>query len=140
MAKILLVDDNNDFREMLGRVLGNAGHIVTHAANGNEAMRLVQDNAFEVVITDLIMPEKEGIETIMELRRKIPALKIIAMSGGGFNAPEIYLNLARKLGAVQTLVKPFSGTELLAAVASVLSSDGYFQPKNVQHSEEHKKS
>jgi DNA-binding response OmpR family regulator len=121
MAKILLVDDDDNFRAMLGRVLGDAGHIVTMAVNGNEALRLVQENAFDLVITDLMMPEKEGIETIVELRRKIPGLKIIAMSGGGFNAPEIYLNLARKLGAVQTLAKPFPGTELLAAVASVLS-------------------
>jgi DNA-binding response OmpR family regulator len=120
MAKILLVDDDDNFRAMLGRVLGDAGHIVTTAVNGNEALRLVQDNAFDLVITDLIMPEKEGIETIVELRRKIPGLKIIAMSGGGFNAPETYLNLARKLGAAQTLAKPFPGTELLAAVAGVL--------------------
>ena len=121
MGKILLVEDDDEFREMLGRVLRREEHIVTTAANGNEAMRLLQDNAFDLVITDLLMPEKEGIETIMALRRKIPALKIIAMSGGGLVDPEDYLVLARKLGATQTLAKPFSGKELAAAVASVLS-------------------
>ena len=121
MAKILVVDDNNELREMTSRVLRNAGHIVTGATNGNEATRLVQDNTFDLVITDLVMPEKDGIETIMELRRKIPALKIIAMSGGGLVAPENYLVIARQLGTAQTLAKPFSRDELLAAVDRVLS-------------------
>ena len=94
---------------------------MTTAANDNEALRLVQDNVFDLVITDLIMPEKEGIETIVKMRKKIPTLKIIAMSGGGLIAPEDYLVIARKLGVAQTLAKPFSGKELLAAVASVLA-------------------
>ena len=121
MAKILVVDDNNELREMTSRVLRNAGHIVTGATNGNEATRLVQDNTFDLVITDLVMPEKDGIETIMELHRKIPALKIIAMSGGGLIAPENYLVFAQQLGAAQTLAKPFPRDELLAAVDRVLS-------------------
>lgn len=121
MAKILLVDDNDEFREHSSQLLRRAGYIVTTAVNGNEALRLVQDNVFDLVITDLIMPEKEGIETIVKMRKKIPTLKIIAMSGGGLIAPEDYLVIARKLGVAQTLAKPFSGKELLAAVASVLA-------------------
>jgi DNA-binding response OmpR family regulator len=121
MAKILLVDDNDEFREQSSQLLRRAKHTVTTAANGNEALRLVQDNVFDLVITDLIMPEKEGIETIVKMRKKIPTLKIIAMSGGGLIAPEDYLVIARKLGVAQTLAKPFSGKELLAAVASVLA-------------------
>jgi DNA-binding response OmpR family regulator len=121
MAKILLVDDNDEFREHSSQLLRRAKHTVTTAANGNEALRLVQDNVFDLVITDLIMPEKEGIETIVKMRKKIPTLKIIAMSGGGLIAPEDYLVIARKLGVAQTLAKPFSGKELLAAVASVLA-------------------
>ena len=122
MAEILLVDDDDVVRETFGWILRNAGHIVTTAANGNEAMCLVQDNAFVLVIIDLVMPEKEGVETIMELRRTNPTLKIIAISGGGLlSAPENYLGLARELGATQVLAKPFSGEELLAAVDSVLS-------------------
>jgi len=121
MAKILLVDDNDEFREHSSQLLRRAKHTVTTAANDNEALRLVQDNVFDLVITDLIMPEKEGIETIVKMRKKIPTLKIIAMSGGGLIAPEDYLVIARKLGVAQTLAKPFSGKELLAAVASVLA-------------------
>jgi DNA-binding response OmpR family regulator len=121
MAKILLVDDDDAFREQSSQLLRHAGYIVTTAVNGNEALRLVQDNVFDLVITDLIMPEKEGIETIVKMRKKIPTLKIIAISGGGLAAPEDYLVIARKLGAAQTLAKPFSGKELLTAVASVLS-------------------
>ncbi len=121
MANLLLVDDDAAFLKLQCEFLRRAGHAVTTAANGKEAMRLVQDNVFDLVITDLVMPEKEGIETIMELRREIPALKIIAMSGGGRNTPEDYLVIARKIGAAQTLAKPFSGKELVEAVASVLS-------------------
>jgi DNA-binding response OmpR family regulator len=121
MAKILLVDDNDDFREQSSQLLRLAGYMVTTAGNGNEALRLVQDDVFDLVITDLIMPEKEGIETIVKMRKQIPTLKIIAISGGGLIAPENYLVLARKLGAAQTLAKPFSGEELLGAVASVLA-------------------
>ena len=121
MGKILLVDDDDNLREIIGRFLRQADHVVTMAANGNEALRLVGDGVFDLVITDLVMPGKEGIETIMELRRKLPALKIIAMSGGGHFAPECYLAIARNLGVARTLAKPFSGEDLLAAVACVLS-------------------
>ena len=122
MAEILLVDDDDQFCETFGWVLREAAHSVTTAANGNEAICLVQDHAYDLVIIDLVMPEKEGVETIMELHRTNPALKIIAISGGGLiSAPENYLGLARELGATQTLAKPFSGKELLAAVAGVLS-------------------
>ena len=121
MAKILVVDDNDEFRKMLGLVLRRANHVVTMADDGKVALRLAQDNAFDLVIIDLIMPGKEGIETIMELRRKILTLKIIAMSGGGFGDSKTYLDLARKLGAEQTLAKPFSMEELLRAVDRALS-------------------
>jgi DNA-binding response OmpR family regulator len=121
MARILLVDDDENFRKMLELILRHEQHAVTTAADGNEAMRLVQDNTFDLIITDLLMPGKEGIETIMELRRKFPALKFIAMSGGGFTDPAGNLAVCLKLGVAQTLTKPFSREELLAAVASVLS-------------------
>jgi DNA-binding response OmpR family regulator len=121
MAKILLVDDNAALLEMVALFLRGAEHVVTTAANGREAMGLVEDNTFDLVITDIVMPEEEGLGTIMKLRRKTPALKIIAISGGGSVAPEDYLSMARKFGAAQTLAKPFSGDELLAAVDRALS-------------------
>ena len=121
MARILLVDDNVELLALAAQHLRNAEHVVTTAGDGNEALRLVQDNAFDLVITDVVMPDKEGLETIMELHQKNRTLKIIAMSGGGYVAPEDYLSMARSFGAAQTLAKPFSGEELLAAVESVLS-------------------
>ena len=119
MAQILLVDDDAELLELAAVFLRGAEHAVTMAADGKEAIRLFEDNAFDLVITDIVMPEKEGLETIRELRRKNPAVKIIAMSG--YVAPEDYLVIARTFGAAQTLTKPFSGEELLAVVSSVLS-------------------
>ena len=84
-------------------------------------MDLVANNDFDIIITDLVMPEKEGIETIMELSRTAPNIKIIAMSGGGRVNATDYLTIARRVGASDTLAKPFSGDELLAAVSRVLS-------------------
>ena len=120
MAKILLVDDNATLLKHQGEFLCLAGHEVTTAPDGKQAMRLVQTQAFELVITDLVMPEKEGIEIIRELRQSHPALKIIAMSGGGRGDAKDYLAIAKALGASQVLAKPFSGEELLQAVNSTL--------------------
>jgi DNA-binding response OmpR family regulator len=122
MANILLVDDDAHLVKVQSVFLRRAGHTVSMAANGKEAMDLVADNDFDLVITDLIMPEKEGIETILELRRKLPKIKIVAMSGGGaWTDTRDSLAMARQLGASLTLAKPFSGEELIAAVAQVLS-------------------
>jgi DNA-binding response OmpR family regulator len=114
------VDDDAPLLKLAVEYLSRAGHAVTTAANGKEAMRLVQDSTFDLVITDLIMPEKEGMEVIMELRRTIPTLKIIAMSGGGRIDAGDYPATAKQLGASQTLSKPFSGKELLEMVSAVL--------------------
>ena len=111
-SKILLVDDNAELLELAALLLRDADHAVTMATDGAEAMRLVEDNAFDLVITDIVMPDKEGLETIRELRRKNPTLKIIAMSGGGSVAPEDYLSMARTFGAAQTLAKPGCGMRL----------------------------
>ena len=120
MAKILLVDDNATLLKHQGEFLRLAGHEVILAPDGKQAMRLVQTQAFELVITDLVMPEKEGIEIIRELRQSHPALKIIAMSGGGRGDAKDYLAIAKVLGASQVLAKPFSGQELLQAVSAAL--------------------
>ncbi|MEI7911586.1 MAG: response regulator [Verrucomicrobiota bacterium] len=121
MAKILLVDDNAELLAMAALFLRRAEHVVTTAGDGKEVMHLVEDNAFDLVITDLVMPEKEGIETIIELHRKMPALKILAISGGGSIQGKDYLAAALDFGAARTLAKPFSGIELLAAVSDLLS-------------------
>jgi DNA-binding response OmpR family regulator len=120
MARILIVDDDIQVRKMLCKALERAGYETVAAPDGKVAMRLFRENPADLVITDLIMPEKEGIETIMELRRDFPQVKIIAISGGGIIEAEKYLYIAEKSGAQLTLAKPFTLRELLEAVQSLL--------------------
>jgi len=122
MANILLVDDDIPLLEAQGEFLRRAGHTVSTAANGKKAMDLVAQNDFDLVITDLIMPEKEGLETIAELQRKAPKIKIIATSGGAVRIDaKDSLSMARMFGASLTLAKPFSGQTLIEAISQVLS-------------------
>ena len=107
MARILVVDDEEGIRTLIRNMLVREGHQVTTACDGVEALRVVDSQAVDLVITDLIMPEMEGVEMISELRRRFPAIKIIAMSGGGMGGAVDYLRLAKALGAGQTLAKPF---------------------------------
>jgi CheY-like chemotaxis protein len=118
--RILLVDDDDNFRRTARCALVRAGYEVQEACNGHQALTLVRQARPDLVITDLIMPEKEGIETIVELRRSDPELPIIAISGGGRLSMEDNLLIAQKLGARSTLTKPFRSVELLEAVESVL--------------------
>lgn len=121
MARILLVDDDDFFRDMLRTTLEGMEHEVTVAKNGREALRLHEPGAFDLVLTDLIMPEVEGIETIIELRGREPALRVVAMSGGGRSFAEDYLHIARKFGAEQVLAKPFTIEELTRALTDALA-------------------
>ena len=122
MANILVVDDDAPLVKAQSEFLRRAGHTASTAANGKEAMALVAHNDFDLVITDLIMPEKEGLETIAELRRIAPKIKIIAMSGGtSWMDSKDNLNIARMFGASVTLAKPFSGQALIDAITQVLS-------------------
>lgn len=120
MPRILLIDDDEAVRLVLRTSLELMGHEVEVAGNGREGLGKALAEKFDLVITDLIMPEKEGIETIQELRRRRPALKIIAMSGGGRGNAADYLPLAGLLGASRTLAKPFSHEDLARAVQEVL--------------------
>ena len=122
MAKILLVDDNDTFRDMVDQMLRRAGYEVIGARDGKEALQLYDAQTVNLVVADLIMPDMEGIQLIMELRRRDAGVKIIAMSGGGRNSPEDYLPVARALGAVHTLAKPFSSDELSGAIQSIIGS------------------
>lgn len=120
--RILLVDDDDMLREMLQHALTQLGYAAITASNGREALELVEATAPDLVLTDLVMPEREGIETIMELRRRYPHLQIIAMSGGGQRSAvaPAFLKLAKKLGAARTLSKPFSIGELQLALTELL--------------------
>jgi CheY-like chemotaxis protein len=119
MAKILLVEDEEQLRSMLKLVLLDAGHEVEEAGDGTQAYESYSQRPADLLLTDIIMPEKEGLETIMKFRKSYPDLKIIAMSGGGRTAVN-YLDVAKRLGARHVLAKPFSNKELLQAVQMVL--------------------
>lgn len=119
MKQILLIDDNESFRRALSRVLQRGGYKVEAAAEGAAALKLFQKTKFNLVITDLVMPGKEGLETILELRQFEPALKIIAISGGGWTGSGVYLEMARRLGATKTLAKPFRVEEILKLVSEI---------------------
>jgi len=121
MAKILILEDDRSLRKAFRGILESAGHEVLEAEDGEAGLRLFRETPADLVITDLIMPKKEGIETILELRDKYSdSLKIIAMSGGGLGDPEKYLRTAKTLGADLALVKPISRKVLLDAVDDVL--------------------
>ena len=118
MAEILVIDDDPRLRRLLARVLKNAGHTVHEAANGTAGIRLFRQVRPALVITDLVMPDAEGIETIQELRRDAPTLPILAISGGSNHS--LYLRAAIKLGATASLGKPFGNDDLLRVVAILL--------------------
>ncbi len=120
MARILIIEDDNEVRDYLERVLSRDGFEVIGAANGKEGVALFQQTPADLVITDIIMPEKDGIETIMDLKRQNPGLKIIAISGGGRAEPENYLHSAKLIGASRTLKKPFTNDAMLQAVRELL--------------------
>lgn len=121
MARILVIDDEELVRAAVRVTLEGAGHQVTEAEDGEEGISRQRERPFDVVITDILMPTKEGIETIMQLRKDFEDLKIIAISGGGRTDNVNYLDLAEKLGAEKTLVKPFTNAELLQSVDECLS-------------------
>jgi len=118
MARILVIDDDDEIRSMLERMLRSAGHEVVVAANGREGLEKYRANPADLVLTDIYMPVKEGLETIIELHRNFPDLPIIAMSGKP--AGGTMLAMASRLGTVAILQKPFSLEELLRTVEKAL--------------------
>jgi DNA-binding NtrC family response regulator len=122
MARIFLIDDDNSFREMLRKTLAHFGHTVIEARNGKEGMEMFPHANADLLITDIVMPEKEGLEILMELQKRQPPVKIIAISGGGRVSANDYLRIAKLMGAAKVLAKPFSNEALMAAVNELLSS------------------
>jgi CheY-like chemotaxis protein len=120
MANILLVDDEEQLRSVLTIVLESEGHVVREAQDGDEALESYSRQPADLVITDLLMPGKEGIETIMELRQSYPEVKIIAMSGRINSGRESNLEAAKLLGADYILAKPFSNRDIVNAVDKIL--------------------
>ncbi len=119
---ILVVDDDASIREFLRRLFEKNGYAVREAADGREALRLMREAPADCVVTDIIMPEKEGIETILEIRRGFPETQIVAISGGGRIGPLDYLKMAGLMGARRVFAKPLRSAELLEAVGSLLQS------------------
>jgi CheY-like chemotaxis protein len=120
MSLILLVDDDEPFRTMLRKMLVKMGYDVVEARNGLEGIRIFELQAFDLVMTDLVMPEKEGLETIKAMRQSRPGALILAMSGGGRGSAIDYLRVAKMLGADCILSKPFSNDELSTALGGLL--------------------
>jgi CheY-like chemotaxis protein len=125
LAKLLVVDDDADVRTILKAMLERDSHDVMTAENGAQALQCMQKRLPDVVIVDIIMPEKEGFETIVELRRDYPNLKIIAISGGGSIGAGSYLKLAKTLGAHLALEKPIRMKDLKAAIQQLIPAEAY---------------
>lgn len=123
MAHILVVDDEAPLRGVLRRGLERQGHTVSEACEGAEALRVCRNAEVNLVLLDIYMPGKEGIETIRELHRDLPDLKIVAMSGGGRCGYLDVLETARKLGAHGIFRKSAPWDELLSIVRSLLADD-----------------
>jgi DNA-binding response OmpR family regulator len=121
MPRILLIDDDDQLRQVLEKVLVRAGYEVVSAGNGREAGKVLDGFTPDLVITDLVMPEQEGLETIRSLRKTNPGLPIMAISGSVGPGSGDFLKVARLLGVNATLAKPFEPKELVAKVSEVLS-------------------
>ena len=120
MARILVIEDDLEVREMLRDILEHGGYEVDEASDGEEGLKLFREKQADLIITDIIMPKKEGIETITDLRVEFPDVKVIAMSGGGRLGPEPYLEVAKGFGANRIIMKPFTTAEILNAVQELL--------------------
>jgi len=121
MRRILIIDDDYSILMMIKKMLERAGFEVELALNGNEGLDLFKRDPVDLVICDIIMPEKEGLETIREMKRLCSDMKILAMSGGGRVSSENYLNTASAFGATRTMGKPFSQKQMVSTVRELLS-------------------
>ena len=119
--RILVIDDDADILGILAEMLTIAGYEVVEASNGKEGVRLYRQAPFDLVVTDLVMPEKDGLEVVMELRKDFPEVKIITLSGDAYGHSS--LETSKALGAARTLRKPFTEGQLLEAVREVLESN-----------------
>jgi DNA-binding response OmpR family regulator len=122
METILIIDDDTQLSSMLKQLLEKNNYKVLTAPDGIQGIKLFHEKGADLIITDLIMPGKEGIETIAEIAQDFPDVKIIAISGGGRLKPDSYLNLAETFGAARSFTKPIDRKELLLAIKELLNS------------------
>jgi CheY-like chemotaxis protein len=123
MAGVLIVEDDKELREMLKMSLLRRGFTVLEAANGKEAITRFKPAITDLVVTDLIMPEEDGLKVVIKLREIKPTIKLIAISGGGKVGPGSYLNLAKALGADAIFSKPFSLNDLVTKIEQLLDNE-----------------
>lgn len=124
MARILIIDDDDAVRTLLRLALDRMGHTVVEARNGDEGLKLFPQVKADLLITDMVMPVKGGLEVLAELKEKYPPVKAIAMSGGGWRGPVDWGEQAKRLGAAKVLAKPFSREDLVTAVNELLPQGG----------------
>jgi CheY-like chemotaxis protein len=120
---ILVVDDEHGIRVLLQQWLVAAGHTVSVVGSGNEASEAMKKAKFDLVITDVLMPDRDGVELIMEIRKNYPSARIVAISGGGrFTEGRDYLELAKAVGAHAAVLKPFSLGQLQKGIDDALAA------------------
>lgn len=122
MAKVLVIEDDELARESVVLMLEENGHEVEMANDGDVGMKLFFKEHFDLVVTDLIMPEMNGMDVLMSIKQERPKTRVLVISGGGRLTPISYLDVAKKLGADEILAKPFSARELVASVKMALNS------------------
>lgn len=123
MAEILIIEDDDQVRRMLAETVTREGHVADEAIDGLEGTQKCAQKSYDLVIADILTPRKEGLETIRELRRDYPDIKIIAISGGGRVGPAMYLQTAKVFGAHRIFEKPIDREELLRTIDQLLSED-----------------
>lgn len=128
MTSILVIEDDDLFRQALATALTERGYTVTQAADGEQGVKMFRAAPTDLVLTDIVMPNKDGTTAVAELRRDFPRLGIIAMSGGIAHQPALYLKIAGAFGANRTLLKPFDLPTLLAALKEVRAETGRESP------------
>lgn len=121
MARILVIDDDEIMNGMIVQLLSEVGYEAEGAEDGSLGLRLLETKTFDLIVTDIIMPEKEGLETIVAIRKRDKTVPIIVVSGGGKLGPEQYLHMAKHFGADYAFQKPFYREPFLAAVRECLS-------------------
>jgi len=121
MKKLLIIDDDEQFRAFMSEALSDKGYDVLTASNGNEGLKSIASDNPDLVITDIVMPEKEGVEVIMELQQSESSIPIIAMSGGNLGNADSYLKMAKKLGADAVISKPFQLNNLISEIEKLLN-------------------
>jgi DNA-binding response OmpR family regulator len=122
--RVLVIDDDAQMRALLRQVLEWSGYAVMEAENGRKGMQMQRENPVELVVTDLIMPEQEGLETISILKKEFPDIKIVAVSGGGRIGPDAYLSAALELGADLVFNKPFVVKEFVEKIRELTENNG----------------